>query len=143
MSRIKTRLAAALALAVAASLVPVASAGSGAAATAAAGLKWTDAGIPGVKTALVQGDMAKGPSHFYLKYPAGFTAPRHHHTPDHYATTVAGQLVLVVDGKDQRLAPGSYFAFTDKAVHAARCEGSEDCVMFIDARGPWDVVPDK
>jgi len=143
MSRIKTRLAAALALAVAASLVPVASAGSGAAATAAAGLKWTDAGIPGVKTALVQGDMAKGPSHFYLKYPAGFTAPRHHHTPDHYATTVAGQLVLVVDGKDQRLAPGSYFAFTDKTVHAARCEGSEDCVMFIDARGPWDVVPDK
>ena len=143
MSRIKTRLAAALALAVAASLVPVASAGSGAAATAAAGLKWTDAGIPGVKTALVQGDMAKGPSHFYLKYPAGFTAPRHHHTPDHYATTVASQLVLVVDGKDQRLAPGSYFAFTDKAVHAARCEGSEDCVMFIDARGPWDVVPDK
>ena len=143
MSRIKTRLAAALALAVAASLVPVARAGSGAAATAAAGLKWTDAGIPGVKTALVQGDMAKGPSHFYLKYPARFTAPRHHHTPDHYATTVAGQLVLVVDGKDQRLAPGSYFAFTDKAVHAARCEGSEDCVMFIDARGPWDVVPDK
>ena len=112
-------------------------------ATPKASLKWAEAGIPGVKTSVVQGDMAKGPSHFYLKYPAGFTAPRHHHTPDHYATTVAGQLVLVVDGKDQRLAPGSYFAFTDKAVHPARCEGSEDCVMFIDARGPWDVVPDK
>jgi hypothetical protein len=27
--------------------------------------------------------------------------------------------------------------------HVARCEGSEPCVMFIDARGPWDVVPEK
>ena len=27
--------------------------------------------------------------------------------------------------------------------HAARCEGSEDRVMFIDARGAWDVEPEK
>jgi quercetin dioxygenase-like cupin family protein len=142
MSRTQTGLAAALALSLAA-LVSVARAGSGTAATAKDGLKWTEAGIPGVKTAVVQGDMAQGSSHFYLRYAAGFSAPRHHHSPDHYATTVSGQLVLVVDGKEQRLSPGSYFAFTDKAVHAARCEGSEDCVMFIDARGPWDVVPEK
>jgi mannose-6-phosphate isomerase-like protein (cupin superfamily) len=142
MRRTQTGLAVVTALSVAA-LVSVASAGSGVAATAASSLKWTDTAIPAVKTAAVQGDMARGPSHFYLKYQAGFTAPRHHHTPDHYATTIAGQLVLVLDGKEQRLAPGSYFAFTDKAVHAARCEGSEDCVMFIDARGPWDVVPEK
>ena len=143
MSRTKTGHAAAAAIAALASLAGAAGAGSGAAATAASGLKWTDAAVPGVKTALVQGDMTKGPSHFYLKYAAGFVAPRHHHSPDHYATTVSGQLVLVVDGKEQKLAPGSYFAFTDKAVHAARCEGSEDCVMFIDARGPWDVVLEK
>jgi quercetin dioxygenase-like cupin family protein len=116
---------------------------AGAAAAARESLKWKDAGIPGVKVAVVQGDQASGPSHFYLKYPAGFVAPRHSHSPDHFATTVSGQLVLLVDGKEQRLPPGSYFAFRDKAVHAARCEGSEDCVMFIDARGAWDVVPAK
>ena len=106
-------------------------------------LKWTDAGVPGVSTAPVRGDMAKGPSHFYLRYASGFVAPKHHHSPDHYATTVTGTLVLMADGKEQRLAPGSYFAFTNKAVHSARCEGTQDCVMFIDARGPWDVVVAK
>jgi quercetin dioxygenase-like cupin family protein len=112
-------------------------------ATPKASLKWAEAGIPGVKTAAVQGDLAKGPSHFYLSYPAGFVSPRHHHTPDHYVTTVSGTLVLVAGGQEHRLAPGSYFAFTDKMPHVARCEGSEPCVMFVDARGPWDVVPEK
>lgn len=103
-------------------------------------LKWVDAGVPGVETAVVQGDMKAGASHFYLKYPGGFVASLHHHSPDHYATTVAGNLVLIVHGNEHRMPPGSYFAFTDKAKHAARCEGSEPCIMFIDARGPWDVV---
>ena len=105
-------------------------------------VKWVESGIPGVSTAAAQGDSSKGPSHFYLKYAAGFAAPVHHHSPDHYVTTVSGNLVLVVDGKEHRLSPGSYFAFTGKAKHAARCEGNEDCVMFIDARGAWDVVPE-
>lgn len=104
-------------------------------------LKWTPAGVPGVSIASVEGDMAKGPSHFYLKYDAGLSTPMHFHTPDHYVTTVSGTLVLVTGGKEHRLAPGSFFALTGKAVHAARVEGDQPCVMFIDARGPWDVVP--
>lgn len=104
---------------------------------------WASAGVPGVHTAAVRGDMKTGPSHFYLKYAAGFVAPLHHHSPDHFATTVSGNLVLIADGKEQALPPGSHFAFTGKARHAARCEGTQDCVMFIDARGPWDVVADK
>lgn len=103
-------------------------------------MKWAAAGIPGVSTAVVHGDMGKGASHFYLKYPAGFVSPVHHHSPDHYATTVSGDLSLTVDGKEHRLPPGSYFAFTGKARHSARCAGPEACVMFIDARGAWDVV---
>jgi hypothetical protein len=39
--------------------------------------------------------------------------------------------------------PGSFFALTGKAPHAGRCGGSEDCVMFVEARGPWDVVPES
>lgn len=107
------------------------------------GLKWADAGIPGVRTAVVQGDMAKGASHFYLSYPAGFVSPLHHHSPDHYATTVSGTLSLTINGKEQRLSPGSYFSLTGKAPHLARCAGPEACVMFIDARGAWDVVVEE
>jgi len=110
--------------------------------TPAADLKWTAGSVTGVSTAVAQGDMAKGASHFFLKYAAGFVTPAHHHTPDHYVVLVSGNLVLVVDGKEQRLGPGSYFALNGKAAHVARCEGDADCVMFIDARGPWDVVPE-
>jgi quercetin dioxygenase-like cupin family protein len=106
-------------------------------------IKWSDAGVPGVSTAAVQGDMAKGSSHFYLKYAAGFAAPPHHHSPDHYVTVVSGTLVLIVDGKEHRLTPGSYFALTGKQKHAARVEGDEACIMFVDARGPWDAVMEK
>ena len=113
---------------------------AGAVIRARADLAWSPGAIPGVSTAVVQGDLATGPSRFYLKYAAGFAAPVHHHSPDHFVTTVAGQLVLVVDGQEHRLPPGSYFALTGKAKHAARCEGAEDCVMFIDADGAWDVV---
>src|SRR5262245_3252836 len=85
--------------------------------TPKADVRWADAGIPGVSTAAVQGDMKSGPSHFFLKYPAGFVSPAHHHTPDHYVVTISGNLVLVVDGQEHKLAPGSYFAFTGKASH--------------------------
>lgn len=105
-------------------------------------LKWAASGIPGVSTSTVQGDMGKGASHFYLKYAAGFVSPLHHHSADHYVTTVAGNLTLVVDGKEHRLLPGSYFSFNGKAPHVARCVGTTDCVMFIDARDTWDIVPE-
>jgi len=108
--------------------------------TPVASVTWTPAGVPGVSIAAVEGDMAKGPSHFFLKYDAGFVAPMHHHSPDHYVTVVSGTLLLTVDGKENRLAPGSFFALVNKAPHAARVEGKEAAVMFVDARGPWDVV---
>lgn len=109
----------------------------------AAEVKWSATAIPLVSTAVVQGDMAKGPSHFYLKYAKGLVTPVHHHSADHYVTTISGTLLLTVDGVERRLTPGSYFAFTGKAAHSARVEGDEDVVMFVDAKGAWDVVPEK
>jgi quercetin dioxygenase-like cupin family protein len=106
-------------------------------------VQWTPGAVPGVSTASLDGDMGKGASHFFLKYAAGFQTPAHHHSADHYVTLVSGNLTLTADGKETKLTPGSYFAFTGKATHVAKCEGSTDCVMFIDARGPWDVVPEK
>jgi mannose-6-phosphate isomerase-like protein (cupin superfamily) len=106
-------------------------------------VKWTPGAIPQVSMAAVDGDPAKGPAHFFLKYAAGFVTPSHHHSADHYVTLLGGNLTLTADGKETKLTPGSYFALTGKAPHVAKCEGTQDCVMFIDARGPWDVVPEK
>ena len=142
-ARIHQAMATVILLAVPAARVGMAAGAGEAVITPRADVRWKAGTIPGVSTAAVDGDMAKGASHFYLKYAAGFSAPLHHHSPDHYVTTVSGNLVLVVDGQEHRLAPGSYFALSDRKPHAARCEGSEDCVMFVDARGPWDVVPER
>ena len=106
-------------------------------------LKWKDMGIPGVMSAVVSGDMEKGPSRFFLKYPVGFVTPPHHHSTDHYATLVSGHVTLTVDGKANKLGPGSYFALIGKAPHVAKVEGNEPAVFFIEALGPWDVVMEK
>ena len=122
--------------------VPALGAGQ-AAVTAKADLQWKEMGIPGVASATVSGDMAKGPSRFFLKYPKGLVTPMHHHSADHYATVISGSITLTVNGKDHLLGPGSYFALTGKASHMARVEGNEDAVFFIQADGPWDVVAEK
>ena len=108
-----------------------------------ADLKWKDMGIPGVAAACVSGDMEKGKSRFYLKYPVGFVTPAHHHSADHYVTVVSGTITLTVDGKDHKLGPGSYFELTGGAPHVAKVEGNEEAVMFIEADSPWDVVMEK
>ena len=99
-------------------------------------------GFPGLQMAVAEGDPTKGPSHFYIKFPAGFSAPLHHHAADHHATVISGTMVLNVDGKDHKLGPGSYFAFMGKQKHTTRCDTGSDCLLFADVRGPWDIVPE-
>ncbi len=105
-------------------------------------LKWKDLGN-GVAAAPVSGNMEKGASRFFLKYPVGLVTPRHHHDADHYATLVSGSITLAVDGKEHKLGPGDYFALTRKALHTAKVEGSEEAIFFIQADGPWNAVMAK
>ena len=129
----------------AATNVPAAGSDHGKAVFMGAGdIKWSDVpGFAGVQMAPVQGDVARGAHHMFLKYKEGFVAPVHHHSPDHFVTVTAGTLVLTVDGKEHRLPPGSYFSFQGRTPHATRCEAGADCVIFLDVRGKWDVVPEK
>ena len=132
----------ALAAALAMAATAIASSG-GTMVVAKADLQWKDMGIPGVAAAPVWGDMDKGPSRFFLKYPAGFVSPNHHHSADHYVTLISGMVTLTVAGKDYKLVPGSYFALTGKAPHVAKVEGKEDAVFFIQADSAWDVMMEK
>ncbi|WP_409479895.1 cupin domain-containing protein [Pseudobdellovibrio sp. HCB154] len=107
-------------------------------------MKWTAAeGLPGLQTSVIQGDATKGPHHAYMKFTAGFTAPLHHHTADHYATVLAGTFILTADGVEHRLPPGSYFSFKNKKMHSTACAAGAECLIFSDVRGKWDVVPEK
>ena len=118
--------------------------GGGAVLMPASEIKWTDvADFPGLKMAAVQGDPAKGAHHAMLKLPAGFTAPLHHHSSDHFVTVVSGTMTFTVDGKDTKLPPGSYFSYTGKKQHITKCDAGADCILSMDTRGKWDVVPEK
>ncbi len=106
-------------------------------------LKWNEVpGFPGVKMAALEGDPATGPCHIMMKLSDGFAAPLHHHTSDHFVTVVSGTLSLTVDGKETKLPAGSFFLFKGKKVHVTKCEPGADCVLAIDARGKWDVLPE-
>ena len=108
-----------------------------------ADVKWNDVpGMSGVKLAPLDSDPSKGPSHFFLKFVGGFSAPIHHHTANHSVTVLSGTLVLTVDGKEHKLPAGSFVSFSNKTKHLTRCEAGPDCVLAMDVRGKWDVVPD-
>jgi hypothetical protein len=47
------------------------------------------------------------------------------------------------DGKENKLPAGSYFSFKGKKAHMTKCEAGADCVLSMDARGKWDVVPEE
>jgi beta-alanine degradation protein BauB len=109
---------------------------------AAGELKWVD--VPGTpaKVATVKGDAAKGPHASFMKLPAGFSAPLHSHSADHHVAVVAGTLTMTPEGGTaKKLGPGSWFEFTGKKKHVTACDAGADCVLFLVAKGPWDLVP--
>ena len=109
-----------------------------------ADVKWNAVpDFPGVSMAVLEGDPAKGPTHFLIKLPDGFAAPLHHHSSDHFVTVVSGTLSLTVDGTETKLPAGSFFLFKGKKQHITKCEPGADCVLSIDSRGKWDVIPEK
>lgn len=125
-------------------LSPLAGAKGGTVTLVPAGdIKWVDVpDMAGVKMAALQGDPGKGAAHFLVKLPGGFQAPLHHHTADHYAMVLSGTIVFTVDGKETKLPAGSYFSYTGKRQHVTQCEAGADCVLAVDARNKWDVVPE-
>jgi quercetin dioxygenase-like cupin family protein len=144
----KSSLAIAIALSLALSAAHATAAdskkGGNAALVPAGDVKFNDVpGFAGVKMAVLEGDPAKGAHHSMLKFTPGFSAPLHHHTANHFGIVVAGTLVLTVDGKETKLPPGSYFSFRNKQQHMTKCDAGAECVLSMDVRGKWDVVPEK
>ncbi|WP_257305181.1 cupin domain-containing protein [Geothrix campi] len=107
-------------------------------------IKWTDVpDFQGVQMAILEGDPTKGAGHFLIKLKDGFVAPLHHHTSDHFATVLSGTLSFTVDGKETLLPAGSFFVFKGKKEHITKCVPGADCVLSVDVRGKWDVVPEE
>ena len=104
-------------------------------------LQWVENhGRPGAWEAVDEGDPKTGSSHLFLKYARNFEGGLHHHSSDHGGYVLSGTVILTVDGKENRLPPGSFFWIKTGNVHSVRCE--EECIQAIDVRGKWDAIPD-
>jgi quercetin dioxygenase-like cupin family protein len=100
-------------------------------------------GFDGVKLAVGDGNPAKGPAHFFMKFAPGFSGPQHVHDANHYVVVLAGTMVLGAGGKAVRPPIGSCVSFTGKKAHSTNCDAGAECMLFVDARSKWDVVPVK
>ena len=76
-----------------------------------------------------------------VKIKAGVTAPQHSHTFDYHAITVQGNWVHTYGENDTRsMAPGGYVLQPGGEDHGGRCEGSQDCLIYIHQHGPRDFI---
>ena len=96
---------------------------------------------PGVQTAVLWGDPAKGAHGALHKFAPGFSVPLHHHSAGYRGVVVSGTLLQTVEGEAEKSLPsGSYFAYTGKKKHVTKCAPGAECILYVDSGGAWDVV---
>jgi len=103
-------------------------------------LKWTDAGVPGVKIAVLWGDPDKGAFGAIHKFPAGFKAAPHTHSSDLHSVVVSGTLIHSPEGgPETRLGPGSYLFLPHTYKHTTACDAASECMLFTHGAGKFDI----
>ncbi|WP_428421427.1 cupin domain-containing protein [Methylibium sp.] len=66
----------------------------------------------------------------FASYPAGTQIPTHEHDTDNIGVVTQGELVLTMDGREQRFAPGQWYHVPARAAHAARFEADSAEIEF-------------
>ena len=104
---------------------------------AAEDLKWeaVPGGPPGVMTAMLWGDQAKGPHGALTKFPAGYKAPLHYHTNDIKMVVIKG--AYTHNGK--KYGPGSYLFIPGGDKHEAGGVEDSETIFFIEQPGAFDI----
>jgi len=113
---------------------------------AAEDIKWDSLkGAPpgsGVMSALLWGNMEKGPFGAFIKFPAGFKMPLHYHSSAFKADVVKGAYIYVPEnGEEKSLGPGSYFSYPAKDRHATRSAEDSETIFYVEGNGKFDAVP--
>lgn len=95
----------------------------------------------GIKMALLWGDPKKGAYGGFLKFPAGWQAPLHHHTYENKGVVLAGTLVVTPEGgTPKEMGPNSYLVVPGGLKHTTACKAGADCVIFGEQPGADDIV---
>jgi quercetin dioxygenase-like cupin family protein len=92
-----------------------------------------------ISAAVVWGDMKKGAHGAFHKFKAGTIVENHSHSANLKAVVVAGTLVTGPEGAPKKMGPGSFFTDPSNFNHVTTCEGTTDCIVYIDASGKFDL----
>jgi anti-sigma factor ChrR (cupin superfamily) len=106
-------------------------------------MKWVpNPTAPGVMTAAVWGDSAKGPHGAFHKFAAGFTAPLHTHSANTRIVVLSGTMSLTgQDGKEMKFTAGSFYTQPNTFPHVTKCLPGAECLVYLDADAKWDLKP--
>ena len=124
----------------------------GAAAKSAAGAKywnasqakWTDSkDMPGLHSAVISGDPAKGASVIYLKFDPGTKVGWHWHTGPEIIYGDAGDLAvgMMKSSETSHVTGGSYARMPGHMIHKAECVSKDPCAAYIESPQIFDYHP--
>lgn len=95
----------------------------------------------GCEVTVLSGDPAKGPSDVYLRAAAGTELKNHWHHSAEHVVLVKGKFSVTFDGGRQAsLDQGAYTLIPAGMPHSAKCEGPDQCVIFIGFEKPVDAL---
>lgn len=66
----------------------------------------------------------------FASYPAETDIPPHTHNTDNVGVITQGELILIMDGEENRYKPGDWYHVPAQAVHAARFEQETSEIEF-------------
>jgi quercetin dioxygenase-like cupin family protein len=73
---------------------------------------------------------AKDSDVLFASYPAGTSIPTHTHDTDNHGVITKGELILTVDGVEQRVGVGQWYQVDAHVEHSARFEVETDEIEF-------------
>lgn len=78
-----------------------------------------------------------------LELPAGFSGALHGHGSSLRAVLIRGRFEIRLSDSAEGVTaePGSYFGSRGEAIHEVTCEGSKKCILYVRAKGTFDLVP--
>ena len=73
---------------------------------------------------------AEGADVLFASYPAGTHIPAHNHDTDNHGVVTRGEIILMIDGTEQRFAPGEWYNVPAGVMHSATFEVDTDEIEF-------------
>jgi quercetin dioxygenase-like cupin family protein len=66
----------------------------------------------------------------FATYPAGTTIDPHTHATDNHGVITRGEMIIAINGSEQRFRPGDWYHVPSGTLHAARCDLDTEEVEF-------------